>query len=155
MTCHFFHYMVQYVINCIRAYYISQFCSIMYKPCPATNLPVVLAGTASTRQTFGDETLLMYRPPIFFDAVKSQLLSDGNLIVQVEGKMRLALACILFIGRSTLFVYQFGGGVGGGVSGHIMFRQMFFTRKIELCAPRPADKKRLYHVDTSHSRAFE
>ncbi len=72
---------------------------------------------------------------------QSQLLSDGNLIVQVEGKMRLVLACILITGRSTLSVYQFGGGIGGGVSGHIMFRQMFLTRKIELCAPRPADKK--------------
>jgi hypothetical protein len=97
---------------------------------------VVFAGTAlwPGMQTAEDETLLMYRPPIFFDAVKSQLLCDGNLIVQFGGKSRIALACILFTGRSTLSVYQFGGGADGGVPGHIMFYQMFIiTGKIEPC----------------------
>jgi hypothetical protein len=81
---------------------------------------------------------------IFFDAVKSQLLSDGKLMVQVEDKMRLALACILFTG-------QFGGG---RETGHNMFRQMFLTRGTALCAPRPADEET---VSCEHlaSRAFE
>jgi hypothetical protein len=92
-------------------------------------LPVVHAGPASTEQTSEGGTLLMYRPPI--DAVKSQLLSDGKLMVQVEGKMRLALACILFTG-------QFGGG---RESGHNMFRQMFLTRGTALCAPKFADEE--------------
>jgi hypothetical protein len=48
----------------------------------------------------------MYRPPIFWVAVKSQLrLSDGNEIVQ-DGKASFALAFILLTGRSTLSVYQ-------------------------------------------------
>ena len=76
--------------------------------------------------------LLMYRPPMFFVAVKSQVLSDGNLIVQDEGKRRIALACILFTGRLTLSVYQFSGGVGGGVPRHVVICQMFLTtRKID------------------------
>ena len=97
---------------------------------------MVLAGTASEfrRQTSDNGTALMYRPPIFFDAVRSQLLSDGNLMVQVEGKRRIALACILFTGRVMLSVYQFSGGEGGGVSGHITFHQIVcYCMKLELC----------------------
>jgi hypothetical protein len=86
---------------------------------------------------------LMYRPPIFFDAVKKQVLSDGNLIVQVEGKRRIALACILFTGRSTLSVYQFGRGVGGGVASVIkkVLSDFFFYKENRITHEDPQTKK--------------
>ena len=96
---------------------------------------MVLEGKALElrRQTSANGTALMYRPPIFFDAVRSQVLSDGNLMVQVEGKRRIALVCILFTGRVMVSVYQFSGGEGGGVSGHKMVHQMFvITMELEL-----------------------
>lgn len=63
-------------------------------------------------------------------------------------QLRTKRSPLLLWFASTASVYQFGGGVDGGVSGHNMLRRMFL--RIALCASRRRQK-----VSYGHLAAFE